>query len=128
MNEMCHKSALVGRILLGGIFFVSGIFSLMNFESFVALTGTAPILSIAPTLFAIGALIIKIGGGAFLTLGIHTRYSAMAILVFTFLATVLFHLDLSDQTQFIFFSKNVAIMGGLLAFISFGGGKYSIKK
>lgn len=37
-----------------------------------------------------------------------------------------FHFNLADQNQFIHFFKNVAIAGGLLQVVAFGGGALSL--
>jgi putative oxidoreductase len=47
-------------------------------------------------------------------------------LVFTLATAVFFHNHFGDQNQFIHFFKNIAIAGGLLHVIAFGGGRVSL--
>ena len=53
---------------------------------------------------------------------------SMAFLLagFTLLATLIFHSNLGDPTQMLFFMKNLSIAGGLLLVVSHGAGPYSI--
>ncbi len=122
MNK-CSVSALVGRVLLGGAFLVSGIFSATSFNEFVS--ATESVLPFA-TFFAAAAIAFKIIGGLSLVLGIYTRVGAAMLIVFTVLATFLFHFDFASQQNTISFLKNTMVVGGLLGFFAFGGGKYAI--
>lgn len=64
--------------------------------------------------------------GLMLLVGFKTRYAALALAGFTLLATFLFHFKLSDQTQALFFFKNLAIIGGLMALVAAGAGAWSV--
>src|ERR1700745_1600211 len=72
------------------------------------------------------ATFIEIVGGITLLLGYRTRIAAGALFVFTLAAAVFFHNHFGDQNQFIHFFKNIAIAGGLLHVIAFGGGRVSL--
>jgi len=65
-------------------------------------------------------------GGITLLLGYRTRIAAGVLFVFTLATAVFFHNHLGDQNQFIHFFKNIAIAGGLLHVIAFGGGRVSL--
>jgi putative oxidoreductase len=69
---------------------------------------------------------LEIAGGLALMLGWHTRLTAFLLAGFTLLATAIFHSNLGDQTQMLFFMKNLSIAGGLLLVVSHGAGPYSI--
>jgi putative oxidoreductase len=71
-------------------------------------------------------IILEVLGGLALMLGWHTRLSAFLLAGFTILATLIFHSNIGDQTQMLFFMKNLAIAGGLLLVVSLGAGPYSI--
>ena len=71
-------------------------------------------------------ILLEIGGALLLILGWHTRITAFLLAGFTLLATLIFHSNLGDQTQMLFFLKNLAIVGGLLMVVSLGGGAYSV--
>jgi putative oxidoreductase len=109
----------LGRILIGILFLVSGVASLLDFNNFAGYAGLfLPMGKVMATL----AIIFKIGGGLGLILGIRTRMSAYALIVFTLLVTVLVHgaswLKATDKvammTEMISVLKNMAIIGGLL--------------
>jgi putative oxidoreductase len=69
---------------------------------------------------------LEVVGGLVLMLGWHTRLTAFLLAGFTILATLIFHSNLGDQTQMLFFMKNLSIAGGLLLVVSHGAGPYSI--
>jgi putative oxidoreductase len=78
---------------------------------------------------AIGLLLI---GGLSVILGAWTRFGSIFLLVFLTAATWYFHdfwriVDpVQRQLQSIQFMKNMAIAGGLLSLIAFGGGPWSV--
>ncbi|HWM48700.1 MAG TPA: DoxX family protein [Xanthobacteraceae bacterium] len=120
---------LVGRILLGWLFFVSGYGKLMN------IAGTAGYLTNlgvpAPELSAWIVAIVEFALGAVLILGLATRYASLVLFVFVLIATLLAHRyweypAAQQQAQFNNFLKNLAIMGGALAFFVTGAGRISI--
>lgn len=79
-----------------------------------------------PTIaFALAAL-VEILGGVALLLGFRTRTTAGILFVFTFVTAAFFHKHLVDQNQFVHFFTNVAIAGGLLNVLAFGGGRISL--
>jgi putative oxidoreductase len=105
--------AKVGRILIGLLFLILGVGSLIGFSGFKEMTGSVLPM---PTLFAILAIVFKIGGGLSLVLGIRVRMGVHALVLFTLLATIFFHLKgafSGDQMQLIMTLKNIAIIGGL---------------
>ena len=61
-----------------------------------------------------------------LVLGYQTRWAAIALAVFTVVATLAFHTNFADQNEMLAFMKNAAILGGLLQVIAFGAGAYSL--
>ena len=76
---------------------------------------------------------MELGLGLMLLVGFKTRVAAVVLAVFTVVASVLFHnywsmpADKAFVNQLMFF-KNIAIAGGLLAFVAFGAGRFSIDK
>ena len=71
-------------------------------------------------------ILLEMLGGVLLMLGWHTRIVAFLLAGFTILATLIFHSNIGDQTQFLFFMKNLSIAGGLLLVVSHGAGPYSV--
>jgi putative oxidoreductase len=71
-------------------------------------------------------ILLEVVGGLTLMLGWHTRITAFLLAGFTIVATLIFHSNLGDQTQMLFFLKNLAIAGGLLLVALHGAGPWSI--
>jgi putative oxidoreductase len=115
---------LVGRILIAAIFLLSGISKITAPAATIGYIQSAglPLPSVA---FGIAAL-VELGGGLLLVLGYRTRLIASILVVFTFATAFAFHHNLADQNQFIHFFKNVAMAGGLLQVVAFGGGRLSL--
>lgn len=110
------QGTLVGRILLGLLFFVSGSMMLMN---------GAPVGMIESMGLPLAGLVawlvvaVKVLGGAGLILGYKTDESALALFIFTLLTVVLVHNNAEEMTAAL---KNLSIMGGLLYVLAYGPG------
>ena len=81
-----------------------------------------------PEVFAVLTIIIELGGGLMLLLGFHSRIAAKALIVFTVIATAVYHNVFADATQQVMLLKNLAIIGGLLYVAVFGPGCLSLNK
>jgi putative oxidoreductase len=115
---------LLGRIAIAAIFVVSGLSKLTapaGTIGYIQSTG----LPLPQAGFAIAILVELVGGGA-LVLGYRTRAAASILAAFSIVTALAFHFHLEDQNQFIHFFKNVAITGGLLNVVAFGGGIWSL--
>lgn len=116
---------LLGRILLGLIFVMSGVTKITGFEGtqqYMASQGMP-----ATAVLLVGAIVVEILGGLSVILGLWARAGAAALVVFLIPATLIFHTDFSQQTQVIMFLKNLSIMGGLLLLVAQGPGTYQMK-
>ncbi len=84
-----------------------------------------------PEILAYIAAIVAFGGAVLLILGLLTRLGAFALIVFTVVATLLFH-DFWNMTgpmrveNLGAFNKNLAIIGGLMLLVATGGGPISV--
>ena len=116
--------ALIGRILLAAIFVLSGFGKVADPAATIAYIGAAG-LPLAPVAYA-GAVAVELAGGIALILGYRTRLAAAALALFSLLAAIFFHANFADQNQMIHFLKNVAMAGGLLQVVAFGGGRLSL--
>jgi putative oxidoreductase len=122
--------SLLARLMIA-VVFVSAVFNKMTqFSTTAAYMASEGVPNPKFALFgAIGLLLI---GGLSLVLGAWTRYGAIFLLVFLVAATFYFHdfwrfVDAGQrQLQTIQFMKNMAIAGGLLSLIAFGGGPWSV--
>lgn len=117
---------MIGRVALSLLFIVSGFGILTNFAGTVGFY-TSLGLPMASVLAAI-VLVVKIGGGLAVASGWHAREGALALAVFTILATVIGHSNISDPMQLTQALKNIAIVGGLLYVVVKGAGPMSMCK
>ena len=129
MNTNRDVSALLARILLALIFITSGYGKIAGFEG---LTGYIASKGMPfPSLMALGAIVVELGGGLLLLVGYRARWAALAIFLFLIPTTLIFHNFWSvaaDQVagQQTDFFKNVAIMGGMLMVWAFGPGRVAL--
>jgi putative oxidoreductase len=124
VEKIKESFPLVGRVLIGGMFFVAGIQKVTGFDGMVGFAASVGMPY--PTVAIALAVLIEIGAGAMVILGWRIRDAALALAVFTVVATYYFHSNLSDQMQMILFTKNAAILGGLLYVASFGAGRFAV--
>lgn len=121
-NGLQAPLAFIGRLLLAFIFLDSGIDKIPNYAhevQFMTSHGVSP-------LFLVPVILLEIGGGAALVVGLLTRYAALALAVFSVIAAVLFFPDyMTNDDQWISFTSNLAIAGGLLVLMAFGPGAWS---
>ena len=116
---------LIGRILLGAIFLISGISKIADpqgTQQYMQAMG----MTWATTLFYVGAIVIEVGGGLSLLLGYWTRAGALALMLFMIPTTLIFHTNFGDQNQMIHFLKNLAMFGGLFYVAAYGAGPLSL--
>ena len=135
MNTMAMGNPtfpLLARILIGALFLTAGIRKAMTIA---ATAGYFAKLGFpAAEAMAYLAVLVEIGGGLLLIIGWQTRWIAWLLLVFTAIATGMAHRfwEFSDPGQYNGqlnnFLKNVAIVGGLLMFITHGPGSASVDK
>ena len=129
MKNSENYLSLVGRVLMAILFLPAGVGKIFGFAGTVAYIGSAglPLATIA----AIGAILIEVLGGIALVLGFYTRISAIALALFTLVASLVFHAFWSVPADQVFvtqllFVKNIAVIGGLLTIAAFGAGQYSL--
>ena len=118
--------ATSGRVLLAAIFVLSGISKLADpagSAGYIASVGLP-----APQLALWGAIAVELLGGLALIAGYKVRLVAAALAAFSLVTAALFHAQLGDQTQFIMFFKNIAMAGGLMQIVAFGGGRLSLDR
>lgn len=124
MSKQYDYVAVVGRVLIGVLFLMSGLSKLAApaaVQGYIASVGMpAPVIA-----FAV-AVAVEVLGSLLLIAGVRTRFVAAGMTVFTLATALAFHNNFADQNQMIHFMKNIAIMGGLLQVVAFGGGKFSV--
>ena len=123
--------ALIGRILIAVLFIPAGFGKLTGFAGTVGYIGSAGLP--LPQLGAALAIVVELGLGLALLVGFKTRIAAAVLAVFTLAASFFFHNYWAlpadkAMVQQLMFMKNVAITGGLLAFVAFGAGRFSVDR
>lgn len=121
--------ALVGRLLLVLLFLPAGISKIAGFAGTVGYIGSKGLPM--PALGAAIAIVVEVGGSLALIAGLRTRVAALALAVFTLVATFVFHNFWgvpADQVmvQQLMFYKNIAVIGGLLVLAAHGAGAWSV--
>jgi putative oxidoreductase len=115
---------LAGRAGIAAIFVLSGVAKLTAPAATIGYIASAGLPM--PALGLAIAVLVELGGGLALVLGYRTRLVAALLAAFSIATAFAFHNDLADQNQFIHFFKNIAIAGGLLQIVAFGGGRLSL--
>jgi putative oxidoreductase len=118
---------LIGRLLIGGLFLISGTQKLMGLDQFAAslVKGGIP-ENIAPMLAPIAAGAETIGGLC-IAIGLFTSWASLLMIAFTIVAALVSHRfwefeGAAAQTQMAHFMKNMMIVGAFcLLYVSSGG-------
>ena len=129
MNALQNPLALLGRLLIAALFIPAGIGKISGFA------GTAGYIASKglplPELGVVIAIVVEVAVAAALLIGFKTRWAAAVLALFTLAAATIFHnywaLPQAQQMmQQLLFTKNIAVVGGLLAFVAFGAGAFSL--
>jgi putative oxidoreductase len=124
LEKWSDQAALIGRILYASMLLLFG------YGKITAFSGAAGYMSSlglpVPSLVAAIAIIVEIGGGLLMLAGYQTRLVALGLAIYVLVTAFVGHFHLGDPNQFQHFMKNMAIVGGLLAFVAFGAGAYSL--
>ena len=126
--------ALVGRVLLVLIFLNAAYKHATDFAGMTGfMAGKMPLPEGLVTFLAIGAIAFLALGGLSVLFGAYTRIGAAMLAIFLISVTPLFHnfWTLPAGTpeymmQMGNFSKNVAMLGGMLVLLAMGPGPYSL--
>ena len=129
LDSLKNPLALLGRLLMAWMFLPAGIGKITGFAGTVAYSASVglPMPQVGSAL----ALVVEIVGGLALILGFGTRWAALALALFTLVASFFFHnywaLPVDKQMiPSLLFMKNMAIVGGLLTLAAWGAGAWSL--
>ena len=124
LEKYGDHAALVGRILYASMFLLFGYGKITAYGGTVSYMGSLGLP--APSLFTLLAIVIEIGGGLLMLVGYQTRLVALGLGIFLLVAAFIGHSQFGDPDQFQHFMKNIALVGGSLAFVASGAGAYSV--
>ena len=129
MSALQNPFALLARLLLAALFLPAGISKISGFAGTAGYIGSVGLPM--PELGAAIAIAVEVLGGIALIIGFGTRWAALALAVFTLVASFFFHaywaLPAEQQMmQQLMFMKNIGVVGGLLALAAFGAGAFSL--
>jgi putative oxidoreductase len=125
MDRLSSIGLLASRIPISAIFLVSAaskIFAFSQTQSYMAEKGMH-----MTGLFLVLAILFELCGGLMVLLGYYPRIGALILIFFLIPTTVVFHRDFAAAGQAAHFMKNMAILGGLFAILSVGGGEFSLR-
>jgi putative oxidoreductase len=121
--------ALIGRLMMALLFLPAGIGKIGGFAGTVGYIGSKGLP--LPELGAAIAIVVEVGGALALIAGFSTRFAALALALFTLVATFFFHnywgvpAEQAMMQQLMFY-KNIAVVGGLLVLAAHGAGAWSL--
>lgn len=129
LTSLQNPLALASRLLLAALFLPAGISKLTGFAGTVGYISSVGLPM--PTVAAALAAAVEVLGGLALIFGFGTRFAALALALFTLVASFFFHgywnLPAEQQMmQQLMFFKNMGVTGGLLALAAFGAGGWSV--
>jgi putative oxidoreductase len=119
-----NYGVLVGRVLLGLLFLVSGWYKLTGEGGVAGFAGMLVKMGLpAAALLAWVVVLIEIVGGAMLIVGYRVGLAAGALIIFLVLTVILVHNPMKDPGQLTGALKNLSILGGLLYAMAYGAGE-----
>ncbi len=122
MEKLVQYAATVGRIPIALMFVIAGFSKIAGYggaQGYMEGFGVPGVL--LPLVIA-----TELGCGLLLLVGWRTRLAAFLLAGFTLTATAIFHNNIADSTQYLFFMKNLAIVGGLLVLVAHGPGPLAV--
>lgn len=122
MKNFKEVNILVSRVLLAILFVVAGYGKIKGYD---ATAGYMESMHV-PSLLLPLVILLELGGGIAIILGFLTRFTAVSIGVFSILAALIFHTDLSNETNQIMLMKDFGLAGGFFLLASIGAGKISV--
>ena len=113
---------LSARLLMSCIFIVAG---WDKIASYAGVQGFMRSIGVPGALLPL-VILVELGGALALLVGYQTRIAAFALAGFALLAGSLVHFHPGDHENMIVFMDNLAMVGGLLLFVQYGGGALSV--
>lgn len=124
MKNSSDLAATIGRALMSVIFLVSGLGKLAGFSGTVGYMASQGLP--VPEAAASVAVVVECVGGALVLIGYQTRAVGLVLAVWCIATALVAHTHFSAPGQQVNFLKNLAMCGGFLQLVAFGGGAWSI--
>ena len=124
LEKYSDQAVFIGRLFFSSMFLLFGYGKLTDYAGTVSYMSSLGLP--APSLSTLLAVIIELGGGLLMLVGYQTRLVALGLAIYVLISAFIGHFQLGDFNQYQHFMKNMAIVGGALAFVAFGGGAYSL--
>lgn len=124
MKDSTQYLPFAGRVLIGGIFILSGLSKIGSYAGTTAAIASVG-LPFAPLGFLV-AIAIEVGIAFLLLIGYRARWAAIILAAWSVVTAIFFHRNFADQNMMIHFMKNLMIAGGLLQIVHFGAGRVSV--
>jgi putative oxidoreductase len=115
-------SAPIGRLLISGMFVMSGLNKIGNYDS---TAGWMDAMGVPGALLPL-VIALEVLGGVAIIAGWKTRIFAVILAGFCLMSAILFHVNFAEQVEMMMFMKNITIAGGFLFLIAHGAGRYSL--
>ena len=131
-DSATNLGLLLARVMLAVVFLWSSVDKATHWSDSLGEITSAG-LPYAPLLLG-ATVLVQFGGGLSVTLGVLPRLGALALAVFTVMATLLFHDfwavadPVERQHQLTTFLEHVAILGGFTAIVFLGAGRFSLAR
>jgi len=123
---------LIGRIILGLFFFFEAVDTIVYFgETRATLESYG--LTFAPNLIIVLSIIILLIGASMVIIGYYANIGALMLFIYWFLFTLIVYSFWNDPLEeknlaITYFSRNMALCGGLLILVANGATGWSVKR
>lgn len=121
-HPMNNALPLLGRAGLSLIFIISG---WGKIAGYAATQGYMESMGVPGAVLPL-VIALELGGGLMILAGAATRWTAIALALFSIAAALVFHRDFADPMQAVSFWKNLGLAGGFLMLAAHGPGTLSV--
>ncbi len=129
LDNLRVPMTILGRVLLALMFILSGFDKLIHVEGNTAYMASGGLPALSALTVAVG--LVELIGGLAVATGFQARWAALALALFTLVASFIYHRYWSlpaDQQMVpqLLFMKNMAVAGGMFLVAALGPGPASL--